>query len=58
MKTALLIPYTDKNGDEGYVWMTPSERIVSRDFVTREEALANRPNPEKYVCRDDGYTRI
>ena len=53
MRTALLIPFTnDRKKEEGYVWMTPSERIVSRDFATREEALANRPDQNIYVCRD------
>jgi len=58
MKTALLIPYTDKNSQEGYVWMTPSDIILSQDFETREEVLNNRPDPEIYICRDDGYNKI
>jgi len=58
MKTALLIPYTDRNGQEGYVWMTSSDIILSQDFETKGEALKNRPNPEIYICRDDGYNKI
>jgi len=63
IKTALLIPFNqfDSNNKpirKGYVWMTPSEKIISPDFKTKKEALNNRPDQSIYVCRDDGYNKI
>lgn len=59
MKTALLVPITDTHTGIGYWhWETPSEHDLSKLYDTREDALAHRPNPEMYVCRDDGYRRI
>lgn len=62
MKTALLIPgkYVcgDKKGYKFWEWETPSGRELSPEYDTRAEALAHRPNPAMYVCRNDGYRKI
>jgi len=52
MKTALLVSYVDNSQVVGYVWETPSEKTLSKEFSTRSEALANRPDQNIYVCRD------
>lgn len=57
MKTALLIPAHDTiNNKWFYVWETPSERQLSIEFNTIEEALQNKP--ENYICRDDAWNLI
>lgn len=58
-KTALLIPFINTNTkEEGYIWETPSENPLSKNFVNLEDALNNKPDQTLYVCKDDSYNLI
>lgn len=56
-KIALLIPAHNTITDKWfYVWETPSERTISKEYDSRQEAINNRP--EGYIYKDDGWNNI
>jgi len=57
MNTALLTPVHNTISDKWfYVWETPNEKTISKEFNTKEEALRNKP--QHFKCRDDGWNLI
>jgi len=57
MKIALLIPVTDTNtGKEFWTWMTPSEKVISKEFNTKKAAILEYPIG--YTLKDDGWNNI
>jgi len=60
MRTALLIPFSyidgPEKGREGYIWQSPNEKDLSREYDTRDQALDNRPSGYKHL--DDGWNGI
>lgn len=53
MKKAYLIPGTDKNNKNLWVWMDAKENCLTQDFNTKEEALSNKPQGYTH-CDDTG----
>jgi hypothetical protein len=51
--TALLMPFSKAGKTVAYQWETPGEKVLSGEFATREEAIANRPAGHEHL--DDGY---
>lgn len=59
MKVALLIPCINLNTHrEFYVWETPSEKTLSKEFDTIEEAIKNKPDSRIYIYEDDARELI